>query len=372
MSQTKDYFKGLGEQFANDEYEFLKLIPSYNNYNRNEISMIYKALHKAIELHNGQYRKSGEPYIKHPIGAASILVNYGLDYEVICAALLHDTIEDTNYTLEECAKDFGNTIATLVDGATKIGKDVNRLTKQKILNSIRVDARSIAVKSADRLHNMYTLEHLKESKQKEIATETKDFYVPIAKTLGIYKLKDEFQDLSLFYLDKEEFLRYYEIKQILKPIYGKKLRDLADQVQRELSKNGIAMEYEHRIKNVGGIYEDINRGTELKKISDLFAIKMVLSDDDLCYESFDTVCKLCKLKDDSYEDFILNPKSNGYRSINFNVTYKDLDAQIRIRTSKMQAKNNLGVFSDWNEETQHKINDELNDELDRLAKRIIK
>ena len=383
MRKAKDFFKGLGNQFASDYYEFLKLIPKCN-YDDYEIAMIYKALHKALELHDGQIRKSGEPYINHPIGASSILAGYGLDYEVVCAALLHDTIEDTNYTLSECSYDFGNVIATLVDGVTKIGNDVNKLTKQKILNSIKVDARSIAVKSADRLHNMYTLEYLSENKQKEIATETRDFYLPISKILGIYKLKDEFQDLCLYYLDNDNFLKYYEIRNNLKFMYNDKLIELGDTVQSELSKKGIAMQYEHRVKNIGGIYEEIKRHNfinmpeeniyeSLSKIDDLLAIKMILSDENLCYKAFDVtndVCQDVKLR--TIKDYILEPKENGYRSLNFNVTYKDTDAQIRIRTDQMQSKNNIGVFSDWNNDTQDKINSDLKDGLDALARKIVR
>ena len=191
METIDKYFNGLGNYFSKNSADFLNLIPECNQFNVEEIKVIYKALYKAMELHSGQVRKTGDPYINHPIGAASILASYGLDYEVVSAALLHDTIEDTSYTLDDCEKDFGKNIARLVDGATKIGRDVNHYTHKKILDNIKFDARFIAVKAGDRLHNLYTLEALSKNKQKEIALETKCFYVPIAKILGIYKLKDE-------------------------------------------------------------------------------------------------------------------------------------------------------------------------------------
>lgn len=215
MGQPKKYFKELGDQFTSDYSEFLKLIPTCKQFDPNQVAMIYKALHKAILLHEGQKRKSGEPYVNHPISVASVVASYGLDFETVCAALLHDTIEDTSYTLNECEKEFGSNITSLVDGVTKVGKDINDLTHEKILQSTQNDARSIAIKSSDRLHNMYTLDALPLKKQIEISTETKEFYVPITKILGIYQLKDELQDLCLFYLDNDAFLKYYKKEKIL-------------------------------------------------------------------------------------------------------------------------------------------------------------
>ena len=366
MHDVKDYFKGLGNHFSKDFNEFLNLIPLCEQFDSNEVSCIYKALYKAMELHKGQVRKSGEAYINHPIGAASILASYGLDFETVSAALLHDTIEDTSYSLSECAFDFGDTIASLVDGATKIGRDVNNFTHKKILDNIKLDARSLAVKAGDRLHNMYTLEALSQSKQKEIATETKNFYVPIAKILGIYKLKDEFQDLCLYYLDKEEFLNYYELRNNLKKIYNKDLVEIGNKTQEILSHNGLAMNYEYRVKNVGGIYEESKSGLEVR---DLLAIKMILKNKEDCYATLDAIRSFC-LDSGPLVDYILKPKFNGYRSINTNVVYKDKDVQIRIRTKKMQEQNNLGVFSDWNDGMQDRLNSGMKYGLDALAKKI--
>lgn len=369
METIDKYFNGLGNYFSKSCSDFLDLIPKCTQFNVEEIKTIYKALYKAMELHNGQVRKTGEAYINHPIGAASILASYGLDYEVVSAALLHDTIEDTDYTLNDCEKDFGKNIARLVDGATKIGRDVNHYTHKKILDNIKFDARFIAVKAGDRLHNLYTLEALSKNKQKEIALETKCFYVPIAKILGIYKLKDEFQDLSLYYLNKEEFLKYYELRNFLKEKYSSILQELCKVAQSTLSKSGIAMTYNYRIKNVGGIHDEMINYDDIDKICDLFAIKMVLKDELQCYSAYHAVKYICQ-NSSSITNYIKNPKSNGYRSLNFNTTYKDLDMQVRIRTEDMQKKNDLGVFSNWNENTQDRINTDMKKNLEGFAKKM--
>lgn len=369
METIDKYFNGLGNYFSKNSTDFLNLIPKCNQFSVEEIKVIYKALYKAMELHSGQVRKTGDPYINHPIGAASILASYGLDYEVVSAALLHDTIEDTSYTLDDCEKDFGKNIARLVDGATKIGRDVNHYTHKKILDNIKFDARFIAVKAGDRLHNLYTLEALSKNKQKEIALETKCFYVPIAKILGIYKLKDEFQDLSLYYLNKDEFLKYYELRNSLKEECSAILQELCDMTQSILSKSGIAMTYNYRVKNVGGIHDEMINYNDIDNICDLFAIKMVLKDELQCYSAYHAVKYICQ-NSSSIANYIKNPKSNGYRSLNFNTTYKDLDMQVRIRTEDMQKKNDLGVFSNWNENTQYKINTDMKKNLEGFAKKM--
>ena len=367
MNKINEYFFGLANELNEDYHEFLRIIPSCKQFSYNEISMIYKALDKAIILHDGQFRKNGKPYIIHPIAVASILAEYGFDYETVCAALLHDTIEDTSYTLEECAYDFGNTIATIVDGVTKIGKGVNDITHKKILKSIEIDSRSLAVKCSDRLHNMYTLNNLSLKKQKEISLETKDFYVPISKILGIYKLKDEFQDLCLYYLDNDEFLKYYYLRKYLKDKYGNLLNELSYDVADELFKRGIPIKYKSRVKNVGGIYEEVQNGLLVDNIDDLLAIKIILKNEDDCYLVLELLKKECKINSRIY-DYIKCPKTNGYKSINTNVLYKDSDIQVRIRTEKMQGKNNLGIFSDWNNNTKDRINKDMIKSLNELVK----
>lgn len=370
MSDQKKYFEKLGCNFAKNHGEFLKLIPSCPQFNSEQIKLIYKALYKATELHKGQKRKSGEPYITHPIGAASILAQFGLDYLTVVGALLHDVVEDTEYTLGECERDFGTNVTKIVDGVTKIGNDVNDATHEKIIKASKEEPRIIAVKvGGDRLHNMYTLDALKPYKQIELATETKEFYVPITKILGIYQLKDELQDLCQYYLNKEESIKINKIREQMKFKYNDTLEQIGSKTQEILSKSGIAMRYEYRIKNFGSIYEEMENGSNLNDIDDLLAIKMVLNDPLMCYEALGAIHSISKPIKDSFKDFIASPKNNGYRSLNTNVLFKDANIQVRIRTNDMQNTNNLGVFSDLNDDVKNRLSSDMKKELDRLSKK---
>src|SRR5574344_1205166 len=207
MEPINKYFSDLEHLFSRNYFDFLRFMYS-NNYTQMEIYEVLKAYRKALELHSGVKRVSGEAFITHPLSVAFLLAGYGFDYETVCAALLHDTVEDTSYTLEELRHDFGDTIANLVDGVTKMrnsdfdNKEQGRIeTHKKIIQSITNDTRIIAIKLADRLHNMYTLNYLSDAKKIKIAAETSEFYVPLARYLGIYQMKDELQDLSLFFLN---------------------------------------------------------------------------------------------------------------------------------------------------------------------------
>lgn len=367
MDNTKKYFKKLDTLFSKNEGEFLKLIPTCKQFDKEQIKIIYEAFYKASELHEGQKRKNGKPYITHPIGVASILANFGLDYETVTAGLLHDTIEDTSYTLADCEQDFGSAITKIVDGVTKIGNDVNVETHEKILEASKEEPRIIAVKAAgDRLHNMYTLDALNSSKQIEIATETKEFYVPIAKILGMYLLKDELQDLCLYYLDRNNFINLYELRKELKLKYNKTLDELGSKTQELLSKQGIPMSYNYRVKNVGGIYEEQKKPSD---ISDLLAIKMVLFDKYDCYSTLGQIHGISQPIKGSFQDFIATPKNNGYRSLNTNVMYKDANIQVRMRTNDMQKTNDLGIFSDLNQDAKDRLSDDMRKNLSNLSKK---
>ncbi len=369
MKEPNKYFKKLDKVFAKSNGEFIKLIPNCKQFNSNEIKVIYDALYKATKLHEGQFRKNGKPYIIHPIGVASILASYGMDYQTVTAGLLHDTIEDTSYTLEDCEKDFGTQITKIVDGVTKIGNDINIETHQKILNASKDEPRIIAVKAAgDRLHNMYTLDALPVNKQIEIARETLDFYVPITKILGIYQLKDELQDLCLYYLDKQTFLKIYEERENLKEKYKDILDELASKVQYLLSKNGIGMSYNYRVKNVGGIYEDKNKKF-FDVLSDILAIKMVLDDKYLCYQALGVIHSISNPIKGGFRDYIATPKNNGYSSLNTNVSYDDINIQVRLRTLDMQRTNDIGIFSDLNSDSKQRLSSDMKLELRKLYKK---
>ncbi len=366
MVDMEKYFEKLDSYFAKDSGEFLKRIPKCSQFDTEQIRIIYKALYKASELHEGQTRKNGMPYITHPIGVASILACHGLDYEIVTSALLHDTIEDTSYTLSECENDFGPRITRIVNGVTKIGKDVNDETHEKIIRSSLKEPKIIPVKGGDRLHNMRTLNALSYKKQIELATETNKFYIPITKITGIYLLKDEFQDHCLYYLDRSAFFNISKDREILKTKYNKILEEFGDMVQMILGKRLIAMDYTYRVKNVGGIYDDM-KSLNMLEIPDLLAIKMVLDDPFLCYEALGAVHSISKPIPGSFNDFIATPKDNGYRSLNTNVIFKGVNIQVRIRTRAMQETNNLGVFSDL--DAKGELNKSMKENLLKLIKR---
>ena len=358
------YFKELGKKFNHDYLDLVDL--ARKNYSVFELQKILKAYNIANEAHFNQRRLSGEPFINHPINVAYILLETGFDSDTICAALLHDVVEDTNYSKEEIRQMFGDTISTLVDGVTKM-KGSDFISKQesviathkKILDSITKDARIIAIKLADRLHNMFTLDYLKEEKQKEIANETLDFYVNLARILGIYQIKDELQDLSLFILDKDKFLSIYELRQELYEGYQKDFMYINTEARDNLKGIGVNLTSKYKIKNIGGIYSELSNGAQLDKIKDLLAIRMMVENVEDCYKTLGVVHSICKSVPNSFKDLIANPKYNGYQSLVTNVVTPDeSEFQIRIRTNDMQRTNELGMVSNWSLKNQEYLNSE--------------
>ena len=362
MNGIERYFPELCTKMSKTYFSFIKGL-ILKGYNTCEYSMILKALREATELHRGQERKSGDAYITHPINVASILVECGFDYETICTALLHDTVEDTNCTLEEIENEFGSVVAKLVDGVTKM-KDVSftskeemkKATHQKIIREISYDARILAIKLADRLHNMVTLGALREEKRIEIASETLGFYVPLARFTGIYSIKDELQDLSLFYLYEDEFLKCYDLRCQIKNDNAVGYKIIGGEIQKRLNARGVPMSYNYKVKNVGGIYDELVRGNSLDEILDLVAIRMVVGEKDDCYKALNTLKDFCRLVPNTFYDFIKNPKENGYRSLNTNVLLDgDQQFQVRIRTKEMQKNNELGIVCNWSPDKQEKV-----------------
>ena len=372
-----EYFKKISNQFNKTYFDFLNLLIKQNKYKKEEMDLIIKAYNIADSLHSNQTRLSGEKYIIHPLNVAYLLCSYGFDYETLCAALLHDTLEDTKYTKEKLEKDFNTNIANLVDGVTKMKKtnfldrnEINRLTHQKIMNSITKDARIIAIKLADRIHNMYTLEYKSKDRQIEIAHETYDFYVNLARILGIYEIKDELEDLSFYYMNKDLFLKYYDIRENIKI---NNLFDYNDIVNNIKNKYEKSFENNYKVKNVAGIYKKNEEGYKLEEIEDLVAIRLILSEVKDCYEMLELIKNMYSYKKDSIKDLIKNPKYNGYRSLNININNGlNSDFQVRMRTSKMQIKNELGMIYDWSLESQKYLNERCMDMLEANKKELKK
>ena len=357
------YFSDLTDLFNHDYFDFMDLVS--HRFNEEEAYMVKKSYDIANGLHDGQKRKSGEEYIIHPLKVAYALLVYGFDYETICAALLHDTLEDTSYTKEELEHDFNTNIGILVDGVTKMKgskfltkEETKLMTHEKIMNSITLDARIIAIKLADRLHNMYTLDYLSKPKQIEIATETKEFYINLSRILGIYQVKEQLQDLCLFYLNPELFLKYYDIRMEIKEENFESYRSISRNVKKELEHENIFMDYIYKVKNVGSIYDKAKSGLLLSEIHDLVAIKMMVNNLKDCYETLNVIENNYNVIPNSICDMIKNPKYNGYSTLNVSVKTNSLyNMELKIRTYKMQRHNELGMVSNWNIENQKILNE---------------
>lgn len=376
LEEKKKYFKELSKKIDHDYFDFLTLI--HRRYSMYQAQMILKAYRFAEERHRNQKRKCGSPYITHPLSVSYILAEVGFDYKTICAALLHDVVEDTPCTLDEIKEEFDDEIAILVDGVTKMkGSDFNSkeksvvATHKKILNSITKDARIIAIKLSDRLHNMFTLEYLSERKQKEIAKETKDFYINLARIIGSYQVKDELQDLCLYTLNKEKFLELYELRQDLKRNYAEEFHYIGGRTREILNSHGVTMDYNIKIKNLGAIYDENLIGNKTSEINDLLALRMLVENANDCYKALGVVHEICKPIKSGFCDYIASPKYNGYRSLNTNVLYNDSNFQVRIRTNAMQKSNELGIVSKWSKETQQVLSEKC-DEMFEANKKELK
>jgi len=332
--------------------EFEKLIFFYNP---EAMEIIRKAYLYAKDLHEGQYRQSGEPYIIHPLNVAYILAEMHADSDTICAGLLHDTLEDTNITKEDIAHEFNQDIANLVDGVTKLAK-MNFSSKEeqvlantrKIITGITNDVRIIIIKLADRLHNMRTLQFKTEFKQKENALETMDIFVPFAYYIGAYKMKSELEDLSFKYLMPDMYKRIEEKKLKIEEANNDVLKEMLYKIQAILNDKHIPNEIKTRTKNIYGIYKRLNEGNKLSEIHDLLALKIIVDEIDNCYRILGLVHREYHPINDKFKDYICNPKTNMYQSLHTTVFGpNERLVQTQIRTADMDRIDTYGLCSYW-------------------------
>lgn len=332
-----------------------KLLELVKTYNIEEIGYIKKAYDYASELHNGQFRQSGEPYITHPLNVAFILANMHADRDTICAGLLHDVIEDTNVTKEEIANTFNVIIANLVDGVTKINKmnfsskdEMKLANTRKIIIGITDDVRIIIIKLADRLHNMRTLEFKSEFKQKENALETMDIYVPLAYYIGAYRIKSELEDLSLMYLYPDEYKRDKDLQLKVEEDNIDCLKEMSYKINNLLNEKGIHNEIKIRVKNIYGIYKKLSEGFKLIDIHDLLSLKIMVDEIEQCYVSLGLIHKEYHPINHRFKDYICNPKTNMYSSLHTTVFGPDdRIVQTQIRTFDMDKIASFGLTAYW-------------------------
>jgi len=316
---------------------------------------IRKAYEYAKIKHQGQKRESGEEYIIHPLEVANIIAEFYPDPDTICACLLHDTLEDTTTSKLELEILFNKTVAELVDGVTKISrmnfhskKEQNLANTRKIITSIQKDIRIILIKLADRLHNMRTLEYKKREKQIENAYETLEIFVPLAYYLGVYRIKSELEDLSLYYLKQEEYRKYQEIASYLQQRSYHTLESMKQQIMTNLRNENMDSNIKIRSKNVYGIYQSLHQGKKLQQIHDLFSLKVMVPTKKDCYISLGIIHQLYRMMEGRFKDYIANPKTNLYQSLHTTVFGLDqLLTQIQIRTNEMDEIASFGLPAYW-------------------------
>ena len=331
------------------------LLVNVAKYNIEGVSTVKKAYEYADNLHSGQYRQSGDPYITHPLNVAYILSEMHADVDTICAGLLHDTLEDTEVTKEDIAADFNKEVANLVDGVTKISKmnfsskdEQNMANTRKIITGLTTDVRIIIVKLADRLHNMRTLEFKTEFKQKENAMETMDIFVPLAYFIGAYRIKSELEDISLRYLYPDKYKRIEEIKNKIEQDSNSCLKEMLMTIKKVLSDNNIPNEIKVRTKNIYGIYKRLNEGDNISDIHDLLALKIMVDNINNCYQTLYHVHSNYHHINGRIKDYICNPKTNMYRSLHSTVFGPDDRlVQTQIRTFDMDKVASFGLTAYW-------------------------
>ena len=346
------------EDFTSPDELYQELIRSVLKYHPStDISMIEKAYQVASKAHEGQVRKSGEPYIIHPICVAIILADLELDKESIVAGLLHDVVEDTPMTTEDLAKLFGDEVALLVDGVTKLGQlsysadkvDEQAENLRKMFLAMAKDIRVILIKLADRLHNMRTLKYMKPEKQKEKARETMDIYAPIAQRLGISKVKIELDDLALKYLEPEVY--YDLVAQIAdkKSVREKFVREIVAEVKRHMENANIEADVQGRVKHFLSIYKKmVNQDKTLDQIYDLFAVRILVDSVKDCYAALGVIHEMYKPIPGRFKDYIAMPKPNMYQSLHTTVIGpKGQPFEIQIRTYEMHRTAEYGIAAHW-------------------------
>lgn len=363
--------------FTEPEALYKRLIEIVYSYHPStDITMIDKAYNLAYNAHKDQLRKSGEPYIIHPLCVAIILAELELDKETIVAGLLHDVVEDTIMTTEEIAEEFSNEVAVLVDGVTKLTQlnysmdkvEIQAENLRKMFLAMAKDIRVILIKLADRLHNMRTLKYMTIDKQKEKARETMDIYAPIAQRLGISKIKVELDDLSLKYLEANIY------KELSEKIKSKKSerQDYIDTVVEDVSSHildaGINAKIEGRFKHFFSIYKKmVNQSKSIDQIYDLFAVRIIVASVKDCYAALGIIHEMYKPIPGRFKDYIAMPKPNMYQSLHTTLIGPNGNPfEIQIRTYEMHKTAEFGIAAHWKYKEKQDGNN-INSEEEKLT-----
>ena len=343
-----------------------------------DIPKIIEAYDYADNLHEGQFRQSGEPYISHPVAVARVVAELGLDTDSICAALLHDTVEDCadKTNLDIIAKKFGKDVAMLVDGLTKIiqvqvadKEEAHIENIRKMLLAMNKDIRVIFIKLCDRLHNMRTLSAKKEDRQRAIALETMYIYAPLAHRLGIQRIKQELENISLYYLDN---VGYEEVHEEIEKKYGRSsnfIEEAKDQLSEKLSENKINFFLEGRIKSVYSLYRKMyTQNKAFVEIYDFYAVRVIVDTELECYTALGLVHEMFKSIPGRFKDYISTPKPNLYRSLHTTVIGNSgIPFEVQIRTRQMHEEAQYGIAAHWKYKSGEKAAANIDEKLRWIA-----
>ena len=359
----KDY-----EVIARD-YADLKEAARRRCADQDEVDQIQRAFEFANEAHKGVRRRSGEPYILHPIAVAKIVVsNIGLGCKSIIAALLHDVVEDTEYTVDDLKSLFGEKVATLVEGLTKIKTVLDNEDKaekksmqaenfKRILLTLNDDARVVLIKLADRLHNCRTIEFMPDHKRDKILSETMFVFIPLAHRLGLYGIKSEMEDIWLRYKEPEAFHDITEKINRNIAYKDQEINDFIEPIQAALEKAGFKFEIKKRVKTPYSIWRKMNtKGVPFDQIYDLYAVRIIFEPDensndterDQCYHIFSILTSLYRYKYDRMRDWVNSPKSNGYEALHCTLmSYAGFWIEVQIRSHRMNEIAEKGIAAHW-------------------------
>jgi GTP diphosphokinase / guanosine-3',5'-bis(diphosphate) 3'-diphosphatase len=351
------------------------------NYTVAERELVQRAYWVAEEAHREQKRHSGEPYINHCLAVAGILSELKVPSEVIAAGLLHDTVEDTNITLADLRRDFGDTIASLVDGVTKLThlprvsrgdqhaesedngneevpfapaslgrkEDIVAETLRKTFLAMGEDVRVMFIKLADRLHNIRTLSHMPEHKRKRIAQETLDIFAPVANRLGIWQIKWELEDLGFRYVDPEKYTEIAELLSERRPDREAQLESIKENVAKLLEQNNIKAEISGRTKHIYSIYKKmLKKDKPFDMVRDVRAVRLIVTDVPSCYAALGVIHITWRPMPGEFKDYIAAPKDNLYQSLHTTVFYDDKrPLEVQIRTQEMHLNAEYGIAAHW-------------------------
>lgn len=330
-------------------------VKTYNS-NTNDYTLIRKAYEFAKKSHGEQKRASGVPFIQHTLGTAIILAEKKMDHDTLCAALLHDSVEDAGVTIETIKKEFGEDIANIVEGVTKTKKvkysskeEYNAENLRKVLLATSKDVRVMIVKLADRLDNMRTLSSFNDDKRRRIAQETLDIFAPIAHKLGMWNIKGELEDLSLRYLNPEVYTKLKAMVNEKREGREKRTKEIMDELKRKLEKLGVEVSIKGRAKYFYSIYKKMEeKGKEFEDIHDLIALRIMTKSIPECYTTLDLITKIYTPVPERFKDYIRDPKKNGYQSIHVDVRTSDNKIlEIQIRTFEMDRQAEEGIAAHW-------------------------